>query len=166
MFNRLVSQTEPIYRKDESIDVKKLIIGLQFFVQKKILKIYRRVMICKIMLSWFSFRQLDILRLGYLTDRCCVVWHWLLGCFRFAKMKQWANKGSISVLKTALIVPFDTTMARSLALTHKLANKTNLINSISLSPSSLFPHPLLYPLPTLPPHPLHTNTLLKCPLHL
>ena len=75
MFNRLVSQTEPIYRKDESIDVKKLIIGLQFFVQKKILKIYRRVMICKIMLSWFSFRQLDILRLGYLTDRCCVVWH-------------------------------------------------------------------------------------------
>ena len=35
MFNRLVSQTEPIYRKDESIDVKKLIIGLQFFVQKK-----------------------------------------------------------------------------------------------------------------------------------
>ena len=75
MFNRLVSQTEPIYRKDESIDVKKLIIGLQFFVQKNILKIYRRVMICKIMLSWFSFRQLDILRLGYLTDRCCVVLH-------------------------------------------------------------------------------------------
>ena len=26
------------------------------------------------MLSWV-FRQLDILRLGYLIDRCCVVWH-------------------------------------------------------------------------------------------
>ena len=36
MFNGLVSQTEPIYRKDESIDVKKMIIGLQFFVQKNI----------------------------------------------------------------------------------------------------------------------------------
>ena len=40
MFNRLLSQTEPIYRKDESIGVKKMIIGLQFFVQKQKFKKY------------------------------------------------------------------------------------------------------------------------------
>ena len=55
-------------------------------------------MICKIMLSWFFFRQLDILRLGYLIDRRRVVWH-----FR-AVLDLWkwhgANEGSISVLKT------------------------------------------------------------------
>ena len=54
-----------------------MIVGLQFFVKKqKFLKIYRRVMICKIMLScFFFFSQLDILRLGYSIDRCRVVWH-------------------------------------------------------------------------------------------
>ena len=52
-------------------------------------------------------------------------------------------------------MPFDTTMARSLALTHKLANKTSLIKSISLSLQSFSPPPSLpppHPPSTSPPH--------------
>ena len=115
--------------------------------ENKNLKIYRRVMICKIMLSCFFFlKQLDISRLCYLIDRCCVpsmaaqfgadLWKW-----------HWANKGScISVLKT---VPQcrSTQQWPSLWLSHKLANKTNLIKSI---PLSLSPSPLTS---LSPPHP-------------
>ena len=127
--------------------------------ENKNLKIYRRVMICKIMLScfFFFFKDLDIFRLCYLIDRCCVpsmaaqfgavldLWKW-----------HWANKGScISVLKT---VPQcrSTQQWPSLSLSHKPANKTNLIKSIPLSLS--FPTHFFIPSPSPSTSPRHPST--------